>query len=154
MIHLFDCIVICSDYMEGVWFRQFLHAISKPMSGSLFIAETTFEHPAVICGMALFLTEFAMIDVSWDFLSPAYVLLDDDLFVCREVNNNKFGILNMIWSLSDWIVIRFNDCTGGGQGSGQWREWGVGGWGLWFRSYMEKRGGWRRRILVFEGPVI
>ena len=79
-----------------------------------------------------------------------YVLLSDDLFgtvfICREVDNNKFGISNMIWSVSDWVVVGLNDRAEGGRGKGRWQGWGVSGRWLWFRSYVGKRGRQRRRI--------
>ena len=94
------------------------------MSGGLFIAEATFERPTVVHGVTSFVTEFAMVSVSRGFLSPVYVLLDDDLLgavlICREVDNNKFGISCMIWSVLDRIVVGLNDHAGGGRGKGRW----------------------------------
>ena len=122
---MFDHIVVGGDYTEGVQSRRSLRAIPRPMSRGHFIAETTFERPAIICGMTLFSTKFAMVDVSRGFLSPAYVFLDHnffwEVFVCREVDNNKFGTSNTIWSVSDQVVIILNDCTREGRDNGRWQ---------------------------------
>ena len=109
MSDLFYRIVIGGDYTEGVRFRRSLWAMPRPMSGGLFMAETTLERPATIHRMTPFSTEFALECVSSGFLSPVYILPDDDffgaVFVGREVDNSNLGISNTIRSVSDWIVI-------------------------------------------------
>ena len=108
MSDLFDHIVISGDYTEGVRSRQSLWAMPRPMSGGLFMAETTLECPTTVRCMTPFLAEFALECVPSGLL-PAYIFLDNDLFgavfIGREVDNSNSGISNMIQSVSDWIVI-------------------------------------------------
>ena len=51
------------------------------------------------------------------------ILFNDDIsqmiLVSREVNNSNSGILKMIRSVPDWIIIRLDNGTRGGCGSRQ-----------------------------------
>ena len=109
MSDLFDEVIVDGDYMEGVQSRWLLQAMPRPMSGGLFMAETTFECPTTVCHMTSFLAEFTIEGVSSGLLLPMYILFDDDFFetvlIGREVDNSNLGISNMIQSVSDWIVI-------------------------------------------------
>ena len=73
------------------------------------MAETAFKHPATICRVTPFLAEFALESVPGGLLSPVYIFLNDNffgtVFVGREVDNSNSGISNMIWSVSDWVVV-------------------------------------------------
>ena len=73
------------------------------------MAETTFECPTAVRRMTFFLAEFTMEGVLSGLLLPAHILFGDDflgtVLVDREVDNSNSGILNMIWSVSDWIVV-------------------------------------------------
>ena len=124
MPDLFNRVVIGSYQRESVRSRWPLQTIPRPMSGGLFKAETIFKSPTVVHCVTPFTTEFAEIDISGDFFSPADVFFDNDLlemvFISRDVNNNNSGISYMIWLVSDWVVIGLDNCTRGGWGNGQW----------------------------------
>ena len=87
------------------------------------MAETTLESPATVHRMTPFLAKFVVEGVLRGPLFSAYILFNDDLFgmvlVGREVNNSNSGILNMIWSVSDGIIVRLDDGTQGGRGKGR-----------------------------------
>ena len=94
------------------------------MSRSLVIAEATSGGPAIVHRMALLTAELAVVVVSRGLLSPVDILFNNNLFgmvfVSREVDNNNLGILKMIWSISDWIVIGLDNLARGSRGNGWW----------------------------------